>query len=440
MITAKELQRLNTRENAAIAYRGKVYDVTGFLGEHPGGGDQLLMVAGRDVTYFFDSYHGKKTRALVARKCKYIGDLEGGANPEFLEKDELYETLEKRIHDYFKTNNIDPKTHIPFFCASSAASLSTILLWCVAVLSFYCGHSLLVSASFALLSGFTSALAAFAGHDISHFSWTHKPWAWKLGGFVLYCVHGLSPYVWGYQHVVGHHVHPNHDQLDPDVATKKTDFWRIKPFQEWLPHYRYQHIYMPFMFTLLSIKMKFQDFHSMMILKKANVPINPPSAKEILLFLVPKFVLLYYRVVLPYLYISLPALLLLNLLSEAVMGFWLGIITQVSHVNADAAFPNPESSSSYNMTWSKMQISTTADYAMESTLWNFLSGGLNNQVLHHLFPGILPFHFRKLTPILRRTCSEFGVQYHSYSSLWEIWCSHTQHLKNLGQAQHCKDI
>ena len=43
-----------------------MYDVSGFIKQHPGGVDQLLMGAGRDVTILFESYHKPKIRKLVA--------------------------------------------------------------------------------------------------------------------------------------------------------------------------------------------------------------------------------------------------------------------------------------------------------------------------------------------------------------------------------------
>ena len=39
----------------------KVYDVTKFLDEHPGGRDQLLVGVGRDASVVFDSYHKETT-------------------------------------------------------------------------------------------------------------------------------------------------------------------------------------------------------------------------------------------------------------------------------------------------------------------------------------------------------------------------------------------
>jgi cytochrome b involved in lipid metabolism len=55
--TWQELSKLNERHNVHVAVRGKVYDVSSFIEKHPGGVDQLLLGAGRDVTILFESYH-----------------------------------------------------------------------------------------------------------------------------------------------------------------------------------------------------------------------------------------------------------------------------------------------------------------------------------------------------------------------------------------------
>ena len=39
----------------------QVYDVSSFIEKHPGGVDQLLLGAGRDVTVLFESYHDFST-------------------------------------------------------------------------------------------------------------------------------------------------------------------------------------------------------------------------------------------------------------------------------------------------------------------------------------------------------------------------------------------
>ena len=35
----------------------QVYDVSSFVSKHPGGVDQILCAAGRDITQVFEAYH-----------------------------------------------------------------------------------------------------------------------------------------------------------------------------------------------------------------------------------------------------------------------------------------------------------------------------------------------------------------------------------------------
>ena len=61
------------------------------------------------------------------------------------------------------------------------------------------------------------------------------------------------------------------------------------------------------------------------------------------------------------------------------------------------------------------------------------TGALNHQTTHHLFPGIIQSYYPHITPIIRQTCSEFGVQYHCIETVWEALACHINHLRRLGQ-------
>jgi len=56
-ITLRDLQQHNRREDAWIAVRGRVYDVTEFMDRHPGGELMLMEGVGKDATKLFDTYH-----------------------------------------------------------------------------------------------------------------------------------------------------------------------------------------------------------------------------------------------------------------------------------------------------------------------------------------------------------------------------------------------
>ncbi|KAK9819350.1 hypothetical protein WJX74_009379 [Apatococcus lobatus] len=75
-----EAKEHTTEEDCWVVISGKVYDVTKFLDEHPGGYDIILTNTGQDATESFEEIgHSNAARELLN---KYeIGEYEGGAAP-----------------------------------------------------------------------------------------------------------------------------------------------------------------------------------------------------------------------------------------------------------------------------------------------------------------------------------------------------------------------
>lgn len=65
--------QLNHRENAHVAYCGRVYDISKFVASHPGGAEQFLLGAGKDITLTFESYHSPNVVKILEKY--YVGDL-----------------------------------------------------------------------------------------------------------------------------------------------------------------------------------------------------------------------------------------------------------------------------------------------------------------------------------------------------------------------------
>ena len=83
--------------------------------------------------------------------------------------------------------------------------------------------------------------------------------------------------------------------------------------------------------------------------------------------------------------------------------------------------------------WGIHQVETTVDFAQNSRIVNWFTGGLNFQIEHHLFPQICHIHYPALAPIVKQTSDEFGVQYYAHPTLGSAVASHYRFLRQLAQ-------
>uniref|UniRef100_A0A8C5IS47 Cytochrome b5 type B n=1 Tax=Junco hyemalis TaxID=40217 RepID=A0A8C5IS47_JUNHY len=74
VFTLEEVAKHNSSREAWLVIHGRVYDVTRFLDEHPGGEEVLLEQAGRDATESFEDV-GHSTDAREMLKQYYIGEV-----------------------------------------------------------------------------------------------------------------------------------------------------------------------------------------------------------------------------------------------------------------------------------------------------------------------------------------------------------------------------
>ena len=74
LIRMEEVKKHNSKSSLWMVMDDKVYDVTKYLHEHPGGEDVLIEEAGGDATEVFEDV-GHSTDAREEREELYIGDL-----------------------------------------------------------------------------------------------------------------------------------------------------------------------------------------------------------------------------------------------------------------------------------------------------------------------------------------------------------------------------
>lgn len=98
------------------------------------------------------------------------------------------------------------------------AIFSWILWIYLYYLSFYGFHSYIATALITIVWGWSVAnVGMFIMHDGNHGAFSNSAWINKLTGS-SFDILGGSSYVWKMIHSVGHHVHTNVEEKDPDIS------------------------------------------------------------------------------------------------------------------------------------------------------------------------------------------------------------------------------
>merc|ERR1711879_911741 len=77
-VTSDELAKHNTDKDCWVRIGDDVFDVTKFLGDHPGGKKAIMLFAGKDATEEFDMLHDRKVikkYGINAGTVKSMGKL-----------------------------------------------------------------------------------------------------------------------------------------------------------------------------------------------------------------------------------------------------------------------------------------------------------------------------------------------------------------------------
>ncbi|KDP26389.1 hypothetical protein JCGZ_17547 [Jatropha curcas] len=78
--TLSEVSEHNNAKDCWLVIEGKVYDVTKFLEDHPGGDEVLLSATGKDATDDFEDVgHSSSARAMMDEF--YVGEIDSSTIP-----------------------------------------------------------------------------------------------------------------------------------------------------------------------------------------------------------------------------------------------------------------------------------------------------------------------------------------------------------------------
>ncbi|CBJ31246.1 Fatty acid desaturase [Ectocarpus siliculosus] len=213
---------------------------------------------------------------------------------------------------------------------------------------------------------------------------------------------GLSSKWWSEKHNL-HHAFTNVVGVDEDI---------MPPFWLWAPKHRrdrpwrkFQHLYWPLPFSLTFLLWRIDSVRTA-IAKKLKLEGG---------LLALHYCLLAALVPLPV------------AIGHIFLGGWLtATLVTVTHTAEEYA---AEDDSSYVET----QFRTTRDAITDGPVAEYVWGGMQYQLEHHLFPTIPRYKYRQLVPLVRKFAEENGIEYRA-TPQWEIIKDNLALLKRVGSS------
>lgn len=288
----------------------------------------------------------------------------------------------------------------------------------------------------ALAAGLLSQAVVLVGfnvmHDGGHGAFSRHTWVNRLTGRSLDLIGG-SATLWKVKHSFLHHTYTNLDDFDDDIDTK--GLLRLHSSQPLKHHHRYQALYALPLYSLLSIHWVISDF-SEFFSGRVGRHVQPRGhgLRDTLTFLGFKLNFLLLALGLPLALHPWQNVLIVLLAVQLVVGFTISLVFQLAHVVDVVDMPVPEAGTrGMAEDWAAHQLRTTADFATGNHLVSWYCGGLNRQVVHHLFAGVSHVRYAHLVPVVQQTCGQFGVRYRSYPSVLAAVRGHLRQLAALGR-------
>lgn len=229
----------------------------------------------------------------------------------------------------------------------------------------------------------------------------------KMSGFL----NGFSRDWWSRKHNA-HHVLTNHIGADPDIDMMPFIFLWAPPKS--LDHHlrKYQHLYFVVLYPVLYISWRIQSL---------QFAWARAEYRSLLVNFLPG-------------YLWLACLPLKVVLGALLLGGWLvAIVVTASHESEEMVTLDKRPAS-----FVRNQFATTRDILCPDPLSEFLCGGMQYQLEHHLFPTLPRYKYAQLQPVVRAFAKRVGLEYKA-DGLLAMTRLHLATLKRNGRLQAVDD-
>jgi len=337
--------------------------------------------------------------------------------------------LRERMDAYFIERGLSPYAD-PMMHRKIALGIAG---WVAGLLVLYAAplHGWQVLLAYLALALPQSFLLLNVAHDAIHGAISSRRWVNRLLSLV-YDGCGVSSYLVRILHNQGHHATINlHGQDDPLEGRHVLRFTRDVP---WRPWHHAQHLYGPLLYPLLSLDYVFlRDFEDFFRPTLAHLRRRRHRARQWLILFGGKLAYLGVMLGVPIFWLGYPALAVVAgfLLMHLVIGLLVAAVFAPTHLLGCNVFPR---SGDEFPDYVHHIFATTCDFAPQSRVVTWLTGGLNHHIVHHIRPQVCHVHYPALTRIAQQTAAEFGVAYRALPTMRGALLAHHAWLREMARA------
>lgn len=407
-ISWSELSTHSSPNDAWIAIKGRVYDVTHFASKHPGG-DIILTAAGRDATDVFAAFHAA-TDSWKLLPPLLVGHIDETLGPsDILKVDSNF--LADIVHMRQQLHAINAFHSSKLYYAWKLSSNIAILTLSVIILLAVPDSWISVLASAVLLALFWQQCGWLAHDFLHHQVFVDRLYNNFFGILVGNIFQGFSVAWWKSKHN-HHHAVPNVTDSpsggDPDILTMPLLWWSEKLIEgehlDTLPRFLLRHqaiFYWPIL-CMARLSWLIQSILHQTLPRNPFVTAKSMYALEVTTLAVHHICYLLLASCIP----SPLKRVVFVLVSQALGGLFIGIVFTVGH-NAMEVLTPDESKATHFVS---LQVRTTRNVT-PTVFNNWFTGGLNYQVEHHIWPTLPRHSLPKAAVILKAFCAKHGLPY-----------------------------
>ena len=268
------------------------------------------------------------------------------------------------------------------------------------------------SASSAVFTAMVKTRLSYIAHDAGHkevFPGDAREQRKNVGVLVaLTFVLGISGQWWTGAHDA-HHLHPNHVLKDPNLRVwilAFSDSQRGLKGSIMRFVVRFQFLYYPIVVALEIFLMRIYSIYY--IVTRSSKTWREEGVGMIFYFATHIYFLAHF--------LGWEQTAVFLIVQEVFLGIFLGSVFAPNHKGMRVIEEGEE------VSFLEEQLTTTRNVKPNPVV-DFIMGGLNYQVEHHLFPMVPRVRLRKLREIVKAFCQEYNLYYYEVSifqSYWEI--------------------